>query len=241
MKTRLSLMTLVVILLAACTAQAQPGRKYLTLGRDPKVPGGITAEQLKPGQKIGTLPYDAYVTGMYGDHSGPVSGWLKAGTQVVYREVQTRDARGRTIYAWKVEAAQPCGNDHQIYYTPAPSPPCNPEVRTETRYIPGPTQYVQVPGPERIVTRLTYPRLPRHRVPDVDAQSYMVSHQGLGQTLVRGAAQVLGAPKLTINQKQDQATGVAVANDNDLTAIQKTTTTTNTQVDVQTGVVVDNN
>jgi len=222
MKARLVALTFVVILLAAVftNAQAEPGRKYLTLNRDPKVPGGITAEQLKQGQKIGVLPFDTYVTGMYGSHSGPASGWLPKGTKVVYREVQTKDAQGRTIYAWKIEAAQPCGNDHQPAHVPAPSPPCKPEVRIEKQYIPGPTQYVQVPGPVQIQTQLVYPVLPRNPVPDVQAQLYMVSHDGIGTGLIRAAGQIGGAPRVNITQNQNApanlsavgtGTGVAAA------------------------------
>lgn len=112
-----------------------PGRKYMTLGRDPLVPGGIKREDLKPGQEIVALPFDVYVKAMRGGHSQG-EGWLPAGTMVVARKVRTTDANGNYVYAWKVEAAQPCGNVHPVYFSPAAAPTPKPVTCRHEVWIP---------------------------------------------------------------------------------------------------------
>lgn len=237
MKTRLSLMTLVVILLAACTAQARTSTPpYLHIGADPM--GSYT---LKAGEFWDTTPTDLWVTTRGGSGKW-YSGILPEGMVVAAREIGRRDYSGYYVSVREAVAIRVCGNiTKPAKYEKSiakPAPPPKPEVR----YIPGPiqTQTVYVQGPERIVVRKTYPRLPRYRVPDVQAQTYMVSHQGLGQTLVGGAFRIgaMAARKPDrVMMVQQQSTGVALDVDNTVIGINDNDNTNNNALGVEQLVV----
>lgn len=203
MKARLMWMFIVVLLGAAFTdAQARSANPpYLRIGADPM--GSYT---LKTGEFWDTIPNALWVTTRGGSGKW-YSGMIPAEQEVAAREVSRRDYTGYYISVREVVAIRVCGNItrptqyEKTIAKPVPPPP-KPEVRIEKQYISGPIQIVQVPGPERIVTLLAYPALPPNRVPDVQAQSYIVSHAGIGTALIRAIGQVLGAPRLEVNQVQ---------------------------------------
>lgn len=204
-----------------------PGRKYLTLGRDPMVPGGITGEKLKPGQEIVTLVYDVYVKDMRGAHGELVSGWLRAGTQVVARKVKSTDAQGREIWAWKVEAAQPCGNTHPVYYAPAPAPPVSARVETRVEYRD--REVIR----EVEVERPVYLFAPRREAEVPETHTIVYYEKDWWEKLIPIAAAYAGAPRVSVTANG----GKSVAEADASAASSSSSSATATQQQ-QTGVVI---
>jgi len=239
---RIPLLTIAVLLLAVTSlAQAEPGRKYLQFNRNPVDPDGVQQSELKDGQVIVPLPYDTWIT-MQGASGEWVSGWAPEGKLMVARPVSTQSAVG-TIYSYRGEAVQSCGNPTPKFYFPAPAPPCKPKIQ----YVPGPERPTYWEVNERTTveeTEFVLVYTSQEEKPLQNPGSKYETHwvEGWGKTIVRGALGVAAmAARKPDRVMMVQQQSTAVANDNDLTAIQDTTNIIKTQVGVQTGVVVDNN
>jgi len=242
---RIALLTIVVLLFVASLAQAAPGRKYLRFGRNPVDRDGVQQSELKDDQTIVSLPYDAPIK-MRGASGEWVSGLAPAGTLMVARLVTTETSAG-TIYSYRAEKVQVCGNPVETFYFPAPAPPCKPappKIEYRDREVIR-DQYWEVNETttvERTELALVYTSMEEKPLPSHISKYTTQWVEGYGKTILRGGFLVGAAaarkPDRT-TMVQQQATALAFKTD--FTSITDVDTTTNTQVGVETGVVVDNN
>ena len=134
---------LTICLLSLAVSTMAQSRRYLTLGRDPMIPGGLTVSMIENrGWEPAVLLEDTWLT-MWGAKGERVTGWVKKGTRGAW------DQYGRFVLG-------PCGN-----YTDLPRPakptskPDSPPLLTvyRDRWNVGPSAAPETVEKDRIVHR----------------------------------------------------------------------------------------